>query len=612
MFKTFSWIPTWSVFFFHSHHLKTNIFFCDLKDINSLVHNELPIQIPAVVVKWITTALVLHIAALIVAALSAFFGLLAHVREMSMTCCSTFISGFAAVIALVAFIFDLVLFFVAKARISSVGSAQIGSAVWLTLAAWVLLFFSGCFYSCGKNCISNRPSKKRRDDGDRDGDNDRDTPKKKRSTSYNNKERFNKERSDAVRAAEGRRTRKTELGLPDMPEVVETVPLTEGIEESQTAFIDGNEVRLAPPQGFRQQSPSGGYVPGARGTTAVDGYYNNRPQNTYPPNNPYPQNIYPTSNAYPPSNVYPPPNAYSTLNAYPPSQQFSVPSHTSSAAQSHYGSYSYTPSPPVPDGLSSCEPAYIPGEHSELTTYYPDISATVSGQHANYNPNPFGPSPSPHQDSLLDPPRPSALYSSIPSNQQSTLNRPTASPNIINSSPPPQQSLQRSYTLRDGNHVGQSGYTPGVTDYSLSNQSSLSQPTAVPVPSPPPLQNHQFGYTSGDGSYENRRPQPLLNPYVTQPSPSPQQRYSSGGADYGVSNQSTSSQPTAYVPSPPPLQNENFNREAGRSQRFSNPYVIHSSPPPEESHQGMGRGNHTPEGGGVDRDDPPVYTSMQN
>ena len=76
-----------------------------------------------------------------------------------MTCCSTCISGFAASIALLAFIFDLILFFIAKARINAIGSAQIGSAIWLTLAAWILLFFSGCFYSIGRCCIGNRPSR---------------------------------------------------------------------------------------------------------------------------------------------------------------------------------------------------------------------------------------------------------------------------------------------------------------------------------------------------------------------------------------------------------------------------------------------------------------------
>src|ERR1700761_7713300 len=118
--------------------------FLTLPDINGLLGNNSPIQIPAVVVKWVTYVLVLHIVALILAAGAAVFGLLAHVREMAMTCCSSCISGFAATVALVAFIFDLVLFFTARARINAVngGSATLGSAIWLTLVAWVLLFFS--------------------------------------------------------------------------------------------------------------------------------------------------------------------------------------------------------------------------------------------------------------------------------------------------------------------------------------------------------------------------------------------------------------------------------------------------------------------------------------
>jgi hypothetical protein len=594
-----------------------------LKDINGLVGNNLPIQIPDVLVKWITAALAIHIPALVLAALSAVFGLLAHVREMSMTCCSTFVSGFAAFVALVAFIFDLVLFFVAKSRINAIGSASIGIAIWLTLAACLLLFFSGCFYSCGKNCISNRPSKKHYDDNGKD-----DT---RRSSSYN------KQRADARRAEKERKARQggsskgrqtPEGGLPDMPEIEsENVPLTASLEDlPQSGIIDGDQVRIDPPERYRQQSSTGGYVPAARGTTAMDGYYNNRPQNTYPPSNPYPQNSYPTPNAYPP------PNAYSPPNAYPPSQ-LSLPSHTSSVAPSVTPYYGYTSSP-ITDG---CEPAYIPDEHSELTNY---LDLPGRGQHPNYNPyGEIRSSPSPHQDSLLDPPRPSAaLYSSIPpqENLQSgytlrddnletrrlQLLQPPSNPYIIQPSPSPQQH-------------GNSGSTPGGVDYeAFLNQSTSSQPTAIPyVPAPPPLQNYQSGYTSsGDGNYEVRRPQPPSNPYVIQPSPSPQQRHSGylpGGADYGFqtpSNQSTSSQRTTipYVPSPPPQQNdqpmyggytpENDNYEARRLQPPSNPYVIHPSPSPRESRQG--RDSYIPPGGVRNEkspdDLPPIYTSIQD
>ena len=221
-----------------------------------------------------------------------------------------------------------------------------------------------------QSCISKRNRYKDRGD---DGDKERDTPKTRRSPSFN---------EDCLRAVKAEKQRKLrqqeeeELGLPEMPELFETVPLTSGSEDSRTVFLDGNEVRLTPRQGICQQSSFGGYVPaGARGTTAVDGYYNNRPQNTYPPPNPNPQNVYPTPNVYPPT------------NAYQPLQQLNVPSQASSVAPSvtpQYGPYGYTPSFPTQDG-TSCKFAYIPGGQRELTTSscYPDYSATGSRQHPN-------------------------------------------------------------------------------------------------------------------------------------------------------------------------------------------------------------------------------------
>jgi len=83
-------------------------------DINQLVGNNTNINIPQVVVKWVTYALVLHIIALCFAAGSAIFGILAHLSELAGSCLSTCISGFGASVTLLAFIFDLVFFFLAK------------------------------------------------------------------------------------------------------------------------------------------------------------------------------------------------------------------------------------------------------------------------------------------------------------------------------------------------------------------------------------------------------------------------------------------------------------------------------------------------------------------
>ncbi|KAJ7146331.1 hypothetical protein C8R44DRAFT_864106 [Mycena epipterygia] len=277
-------------------------------DINSLVGNDLPVDIPNVVVKWLTYALVLHIVALALAAGSAYL-----------------VSGLAAVVALVAFIFDIALFFLAKARINAVGTASIGNAVWLTLAAWVLLFFSGCFYTLGRCCISNRQKR-----GDWDKRQEAPLP------STNDQMRL-----DAVKAEADRKARQkaTEGGLPAFHE---SVPLT------TTAYDDGQAVYTDKPH------TPGGYMQAPAGSRAVDQYYNagpsagyNNASSAYPPS---PQRQYAPS-AYAPStysynapqpqqSAYPPQQYHST----PPMQhsipQHSIPQHSMSAGPQQYNSTS--------------------------------------------------------------------------------------------------------------------------------------------------------------------------------------------------------------------------------------------------------------------------------
>lgn len=166
-----------------------------------------------------------------------------------MTCCSSFISGFAATVAFIAFIFDLALFFIAKDRISKIGSAQIGSAIWLTLAAWILLFFSGCFYSIGRCCVSRRSR-----GGDGWG---------------RRKDNEDELRLDAIRAEADRKAlqAKPEGGLPAFHEY-----------QPLAARVDGEAIYLEPYKdtSLSSSAHSGrtGYVPAPQGTRAVDEYYN--------------------------------------------------------------------------------------------------------------------------------------------------------------------------------------------------------------------------------------------------------------------------------------------------------------------------------------------------
>ncbi|EEB90141.1 hypothetical protein MPER_11692 [Moniliophthora perniciosa FA553] len=217
-------------------------------DVNSLIDLPLGIELPQVAVKWLTYALVLHIVALALAAGSAVFGLLAHVREMSMTCCSTCVSGFAAGIALLAFIFDIALFFIAKSRINAVGRATMGNAIWLTLAAWVLLFFSGCFYTPGEASGADSGSASR--------------------DMYAEQMRM-----DAVKAEADRKNRQKEVGLPAF---YESQPLTARVD-GDTVYSDTPYSDNAP--GSPRQNSAGGYAGGGyvqqpAGSRAVDEFYN--------------------------------------------------------------------------------------------------------------------------------------------------------------------------------------------------------------------------------------------------------------------------------------------------------------------------------------------------
>jgi len=251
-------------------------------DINALLGNDTKIQLPNVVVKWITYCLVLHIVALALAAGSAVFGLLAHIREMSMTCCSTCISGFAAAVAMIAFIFDLALFFLTKARIKSAGgSASFGNAIWLTILAWGFLFFSGIFFCCGRCCNDKRSSRK----GKRSGTGDFEPG----HNQYVDQVRLDAIKSEADRQAKQKYG--TESGLPAFQEYQ---PLTHK-ESDDFAYEDGNHIvkqpsqSQIPHQGYLDASSptlgptySGGYMPGQPGGRAVDDYYNpTRPG--YPP-----------------------------------------------------------------------------------------------------------------------------------------------------------------------------------------------------------------------------------------------------------------------------------------------------------------------------------------
>jgi hypothetical protein len=273
-------------------------------DVNALFGNKIAFaQIPTIAVKWVTYALFLHVVALLLAAVSAFFGLLAHVREMSMTCFSTCISGFAAAAAMFAFVIDLVFFFLAKARINKVpnGKAEIGLAIWLTLAAWVMLFFSGCFFAVGRCCVSRRPRGPSKADkyAPTGNNNNHNNGYNGNVGNINNNGTEEALRMQAIKTeADRKQNQVNENGLPAFHEYSRAKPAE---TQPLTALVDGNEVYVdeeATPQKYagqpQAQQYSGGYVPAAAGNRAVEQLNDGArrqpstqpsypPQPTYPP-----------------------------------------------------------------------------------------------------------------------------------------------------------------------------------------------------------------------------------------------------------------------------------------------------------------------------------------
>ncbi|EKM61357.1 uncharacterized protein PHACADRAFT_247907 [Phanerochaete carnosa HHB-10118-sp] len=431
-------------------------------DINALVGNESSIQIPQVVVKWITYALVLHIVGLILAAISAFFGLLAHVREFSMTCFSTCISGFAAVVTFVAFIFDIALFFIAKSRIDSVqgGSAITGTAIWMTLAAWLLLFFASCFFGFGRCCIRRRP---------------RDLEKRKTSVDNGYAEQM---RLDAIKAEADRKARqqRQEVGLPAFQEHDQTKPLTANSEE----FIDDGDQIL--PYRPNQQSPpagdagvgagmaaynrtgaspparqhTGGYSQAPPGSRAMDDYYN------APPSQP---------------------------NAYPPQPRRQTSAHTQSS--SAYSQFSYHPAsppvppvptiPPPPPANNATSAAYLMPGPTYGHSQYPSAASQQAYGHeargATYN------STTPHQQYATDYSAQSFNADSynatghlaIPSSSAQYADPYALNPTYVQSTPTQQPYFP---TTQQQQFTPERGYTLGGEGYDASGGLSAQNPYA--------------------------------------------------------------------------------------------------------------------------------------
>lgn len=103
------------------------------------------------VIKGLTYCLVLNPIALAACVITLLTGLLAHCGDMSLVCINGLFSGLASTLTLIAVALNFALFVLAKKRIDSINgaSASYGTALWLALAAWILIVLSSCAFCCG-------------------------------------------------------------------------------------------------------------------------------------------------------------------------------------------------------------------------------------------------------------------------------------------------------------------------------------------------------------------------------------------------------------------------------------------------------------------------------
>ena len=178
-------------------------------------------NIPETITKYLTYTLILHVVALAFAVASVLFGLLAHIGSLAVWCFPTCFASLASSFSLLALVFDLVIFYIAKSRIDAVSgaSATIGVSVWLTLVAWIVAGVGGCAYGVGNCCMGRR---QRRTSGDPNAD-----------AGYYKPSGPDDMRMQAIRDEQ---IRKKEQGLPSFQEY-ERTPLTSGGAEEEDKYM---------------------------------------------------------------------------------------------------------------------------------------------------------------------------------------------------------------------------------------------------------------------------------------------------------------------------------------------------------------------------------------
>jgi len=404
----------------------------------------------------------------------------------------------------VAFIFDLAFFFTVKSRINSVngGSATIGNSIWITLVAWLLLFFSGCFYTFGRCCIKRRP---RGSEGGWGGNNNN----KQggffggRNGAAGGEQYADQMRMEAIRAEQTRKTDQENLkeqGLPAFPELdrsSETKPLATAqyLEEeddehpSHLQYRDNNSAaNLASGAPARRQASSGqpnayrgGYAQGAPGTRAVDEYnaVGSRPGNRRQSSSTYSPSVLSNTTGSNPSRS-PPPGMPSQQNQFlAVGGQGGHSQYSSTAQYGHaYGGSSYhtaaSQHTQYPSQQTNYNDLYAASQPPQPSTYNDPYTSHV--QQTSFNPDSY------NQTGAMG-----GFVNPNASPPQHTISPPPTQPSIY--SQPSQHQQERSYTLGGGGYGGSTVPNMGTDAYG----SAAYGYGAGHSPSPPAAGG--YGYT---------------------------------------------------------------------------------------------------------------------
>ncbi|KZP28974.1 hypothetical protein FIBSPDRAFT_852229 [Athelia psychrophila] len=385
---------------------------------------------------------------------------------MAMTCFSSCIAGFGAVVALLAFIFDLALFFVAKSRLNSVsgGSASIGISIWLTLASWLLLFFSGCFYGLGRCCISRRPPKAY-DEQQRGGED-----------GYGSQMRM-----DAMKSEADRKNRQAagEGGLPAFQEYDPTQPLH--------AVVDNDEVYAAGAVPYRDNATGqntgyapAGYVQGAAGHRAID-EYNSPPS----PNSSHPPQPRRAGSGHTQATSAYAPSQYGYAGASPPVP--GVPANNQYLSTAPYQGHDAYPSQDY--GHTQGDTSYYDASHQQYPSNPYDIGAAQPPRVTSPPSNAYN---APQAQQAYQ--APGGFHPEVYNNTALLAAAGIASHSTDQYAPAPaQQQHDRGYTLGGGGYA--SGYGENqVPDHTAQPHfpSPYPEDTQPHLPSPYPEDTRQF------------------------------------------------------------------------------------------------------------------------